>query len=119
MMKIVADESVDYRIINFLRTNSFDVTAIIDNHASISDTEVLRKSNEQNALLITEDKDFGELVFRFKLKHNGVLLLRFSKDSIDVINIKVLETLQKFQDCLLSNFSTLTDKKLRIRQTIT
>lgn len=117
-MKILADESVGYRIIIFLRKHSFDVTAIIDNDASIPDTEVLKKANEQSALLITEDKDFGELVFRLKLKHKEILLLRFLNILNDVINRKILDALQKHEDELPNNFSTLTDKKLRIRQTI-
>ena len=118
-MKILADESVDYRIITFLRKHSFDIIAIIDNDASIPDIEVLRKANEQNALLITEDKDFGELVFRLKLKHKGILLLRFFNVLNDVINLKILDALLKHKDELANNFSTLTDKKLRITQTIT
>jgi predicted nuclease of predicted toxin-antitoxin system len=117
-MNITADESVDYRTINFLRKNSFHVIAIIDNDASISDTEVLKKANEQNTLLITEDKDFGELVFRFKLKHKGILLLRFFNTNNDMQNKKVLEVLQAHHKELSNSFSTLTDKKLRIRQII-
>lgn len=116
-MNIVADESVDYRIIRYLRQQSFNVIAIIDNNASITDTKVLDKANDQNALLITEDKDFGELVFRLKLKHNGIVLLRFFNDTIEIQNKKVLETLQNHYQELLNNFSTLSDKRLRIRKT--
>ena len=116
-MNILADESVDYRIIRFLRKHSFDITAIIDNDASISDTEVLKKANEQKALLITEDKDFGELVFRLKISHKGILLLRFFNTEIDIQNKKILEVLQIHEIQLLNNFSTLTEKRLRIRKT--
>ncbi len=116
-MNILADESVDYRIISFLRKHSFNVIAIIDNDASIPDTEVLEKANEQNALLITEDKDFGELVFRLKIAHKGILLLRFLNIEIDIQNKKVLEALKIHERQLSNNFSTLTDSKLRIRQT--
>lgn len=96
----------------------FNVTAIIDNNASISDAEVLQKANEQNALLITEDKDFGELVFRLKLKHRGILLLRLFDIEIDIRNIKILDVLQRHKLQLVNNFSTLTDNRLRIRKTI-
>lgn len=117
-MNILADESVDYRIISYLRKHSFDIVAIIDNEASISDTEVLKKANEKNALLITEDKDFGELVFRLRLPHKGILLLRFFNTSIDIRNKKILEVLQMHGKKLLNNFSTLMEKKLRIRQNL-
>ena len=71
-MNILTNESVDYRIINYLRQHSYRVVAIIDKDASISDEEVLNKANDKKALLITEDKDFGELVFRLKIKHSGI-----------------------------------------------
>lgn len=58
--QIVADESVDYRIVKGLRVAGFSVLSIIENSVSISDEEVLRTAVSNNALLITEDKDFGE-----------------------------------------------------------
>jgi predicted nuclease of predicted toxin-antitoxin system len=116
-MKIVADESVDFRIISYLRRNSIDVVAIIENRPSISDIEVLKKANEKIALLITEDKDFGELVFRLKIQHKGILLLRFFDTDIEIQSQKVLEVLLSHEKELIDNFSTLTENKLRIRQT--
>ncbi len=116
-MILVADESVDYRIVTFLREQNFTILAIIDNDASIPDLEVLQKANEHKALLITEDKDFGELVFRLKLEHCGILLLRFYNLEIQTRNWKLLEALKKHEKELSNNFSTLTEKRLRIRQT--
>jgi len=45
---------------------------------SVADEEVLRQANGRNALLLTADKDFGELVFRQRLVHSGVILLRLA-----------------------------------------
>lgn len=61
---IVADESVDFRIVEVVRENSISVLSIAESNPSISDAEVLAIAVEQNALLLTEDKDFGELVYR-------------------------------------------------------
>ena len=116
-MVLLADESVDYRIVTFLREQGFTVIAIIDNDASISDVEVLQKAKQANVLLITEDKDFGELVFRLKLKHSGILLLRLFNLEIQIQNAKILEALNIHEMELLNNFSPLTEKRLRIRQT--
>lgn len=115
-MLIVADESVDYRIVSFLRLQSFEVPAIIENDASITDVEVLKIANEHNALLITEDKDFGELVFRSKLIHKGILLLRFREAGINAQNKKVYLLLEKHHSQLINIFSVLSDKKLRVRR---
>ena len=118
-MVLIADESVDYRIITFLRQRSFKVIAIIDDNASIADSEVLNISNNENALLITEDKDFGDLVFRMNFKHSGILLLRFFSTPVENKNQKVFETIHSYYDNLKNNFSTLSDKRLRIRKTTT
>jgi len=65
--QIVADESVDFRIVIQLRQIGLTVYAIVEQQPSIKDEEVLAIANENDALLITEDKDFGELVFRLQL----------------------------------------------------
>ncbi len=66
----------------------------------------MKKANEQKALLITEDKDFGELGFRLKTLHKGILLLRFFNIVIDIQKIKLLEVLPMHEKHLLNNFST-------------
>ncbi len=71
---IVADESV--RIVLQLRKTGISVYSISESQYSIKDEKVLSIAVEQNALLITEDKDFGELVFRFQLNHK---VRRFKK----------------------------------------
>ena len=61
-MTFVADEGVDGAIVSKLR-ESYQVLYIAEMSPSISDDEVLNQANEVGALLLTEDKDFGELVF--------------------------------------------------------
>ena len=73
---LLADESVDFTIVERLRTQGMEVFAIVEQAPSIPDDEVLSIAFHLNAPLITEDKDFGELVFRLKLPHRGIILLR-------------------------------------------
>ncbi|MCB0490281.1 MAG: DUF5615 family PIN-like protein [Cyclobacteriaceae bacterium] len=110
--QIVADESVDYRIVKGLRVAGFSVLSIIENNASVSDEEVLRIAVSNNALLITEDKDFGELVFRFQQNHTGILLLRLgAKDSVEIS----VKNISEYYDMLQNKYSVLTEKRLRIK----
>ncbi len=51
-----------------------------ETHSGIKDVDVLAIAVESNAFLLTEDKDFGELVFRLHLSHKGILLIRFPND---------------------------------------
>ncbi|MBX2898235.1 MAG: DUF5615 family PIN-like protein [Cyclobacteriaceae bacterium] len=113
MKVIVADESVDNRIIEELRSSNFDVYSIAEQHPSLSDTNVLKIAFERNALLLTEDKDFGELTFRLRLPNKGVLLIRLNK----IVEKKmVAEIVQKYYNDLTNRFSVLSSNKLRIRE---
>jgi Domain of unknown function (DUF5615) len=62
-MILLADESVDRPIVERLRQDGHDVTYVAELSPSISDEQVLQEANTRNALLLTEDKDFGELVY--------------------------------------------------------
>jgi len=75
-MEIVTDESVERQVSDALRREGHNVYAITEETPSIPDEDVLLISNRRQALLITADKDFGELAFRQGLAHRGVVLCR-------------------------------------------
>ena len=75
-MRIVADENVDKEIVARLRGDGHDVVYIAEAAPGIDDQTVLLRSVDADAILLTADKDFGELVFGRLLVHSGVLLIR-------------------------------------------
>lgn len=77
-MNLVADESVDGQVVAALRVAGHEVVYIAELTPGIPDQDVLSQSLTHKALPITADKDFGELVFRQRLVHHGVLLLRLA-----------------------------------------
>ena len=77
-MIFVADESVDAPIYKALRNAGHEVYAIVENCAGITDEQVLQIAFDRLAILITQDKDFGELTFRLGKPHHGIILLRLS-----------------------------------------
>ena len=77
-MNFLADESVDQPIVDRLRHDGHDVLAVVEMEPSIPDETVLKRANQQMALLLTADKDFGELVFRQGRITAGVVLIRLS-----------------------------------------
>lgn len=115
MFTIVADESVDFGIVQLLRNKEINVISIQEKHCGITDEEVLQIAIVNNAILITEDKDFGELVFRLRMNHNGVLLIRI----FDVDRAIKIEYAAKIISNMITDlpnkFSVLTETKLRIR----
>lgn len=75
-MNLVADENIDRRIVERLRQDGHSVEWIAELAPSVSDEDVLQRAVAAAAVLVTEDKDFGELVYRRGLTHSGILLVR-------------------------------------------
>ncbi len=115
---IVVDECVEYEIVLQLRQDNVPVLSIMESYSGIKDIQVLSITVDNNAFLHTEDKDFGELVFRLQLPHKGILLVRFPNNyDPDLKAEKVVKTIiQKFEE-MDNRFSVLDENKIRIRFT--
>jgi predicted nuclease of predicted toxin-antitoxin system len=114
-MKIVADENVDRLVIEHLQASGHEVLSIAHQFKSSPDVEVLSISNTERALLITEDKDFGELVFHKQRSHFGVLLVRLEGISRPARIRMVCDIIQSRGSELSNAFSVLTPGSLRTR----
>lgn len=75
-MKFLADECCDAGIVSSLRKDGHDVLYIMESGQGILDESILQKAFVENRILITEDKDFGELVCSLKRPVKGVILIR-------------------------------------------
>lgn len=84
-MEFLADESCDHTIINHLRTAGIDVLSISEKSPGISDKEVLVFAQEQERILITEDRDFGRLVHLGGENPHPVLYLRYPFNTRPII----------------------------------
>jgi len=114
-VKLVADENVDLSIVAALRASGHEVWYVAEESRGIGDEEVLRKAWEETALLLTADKDFGELVFRQGKASAGVLLLRLAGTSSVQREKLVSEAVNQYGEELAGAFSVLTPRALRIR----
>ncbi len=117
-MNFLADENIDRHIVELLRHEGFDVRYIAETDAGISDDEVLDIANMEDSLLLTADKDFGELVFRLKKITVGVLLIRLAGLTPERKAKIVVETINKHGIELLNAFSVVTIGAIRIRHEI-
>ena len=84
------------------------------NFRSLTDKSVLNIAFEKEALLITEDKDFGELVFRLQLPHHGILLIRIEEADYKIIS--VVAAIRQHYDEMINRFSVINNNKLRIKE---
>ena len=69
---------------------------------------------EKQALLLTEDKDFGELVFRLQLPHHGILLIRIEKAELKIFSVAL--AIQQHYEEMINRFSVINSNKLRIKE---
>lgn len=76
-MIILGDSNIDADIIKWLRTQGHDVLWAVDLPPSMSDADILSIANQQKRIVITYDRDFGDLVFRSRLVTQGIVLLRY------------------------------------------
>ena len=77
-MKFLVDESVDRVVVTALRAAGFDTSYVAEGSQGITDDAVLEAASAENRILVTADKDFGDLVFRRAHQSPGVLLLRLT-----------------------------------------
>jgi predicted nuclease of predicted toxin-antitoxin system len=117
-MKFVADENIDLPLIARLRKDGHNVYAVIEMSAGISDDEVLKQANEQGVVLLTADKDFGELVYRDRRYTCGIVLIRLSGlTTIEKVEI-VANVVTKHGNELENAFTVISPRNLRIRPRI-
>jgi predicted nuclease of predicted toxin-antitoxin system len=115
-VKIVADESVDKQIVERLRVDGHDVLYVAELDPGIDDETVLDRSRQANAILLTADKDFGELIFRQHLLHCGVLLVRLAGLTPDLKADLVAATFDQHTEELSAGFAVLSKRALRLRK---
>lgn len=110
-MKFLADENLGIRVPKYLQGLGFDIVAIREIFPGANDVQVLNLANKEGRILITLDKDFGELVFKEGLLHTGVLLLRLEDESIENKK-KVLQNVLTSKRKLYKKFIVISEKDL-------
>ena len=115
-MRLVADESVDGPIVAKLRDDGHEVVSIAEEAPGSRDEAVLNRAWKAGLVLFTSDKDFGELVYRQRLPHAGVLLLRLNGlDEAEKCEAVARAVANRGPD-LVGAFSVLSADALRIRR---
>jgi predicted nuclease of predicted toxin-antitoxin system len=114
-MNLLIDESVDRQVVERLRSEGHNVLYVSDLDPGIADEIVLSTANDMGALLVTADKDFGELVFRRRQINSGVLLIRLAglppNSKAELVMVAVRDHFAE----LPGKFSVLSSGMIRIR----
>lgn len=113
---IIADENVAHELIKGLENVGYKVYSIQKHHQGVSDRMVIEIVKSKKGFLITEDKDFGELIFSHGIKECSVIFLRYDKQEIDALEKNLLKTLGVYRKKEGHLFITITKDKIRIRK---
>ena len=117
-MKFLADECCDAGIVASLRAAGHDVAYVPERQAGISDDEVLQIAFAEGRILLTEDKDFGELVYRLKKPAYGMILIRIDVRERHRKWPRMEALIAKHQDELPGHFVVVDNDKFRFRPLI-
>jgi hypothetical protein len=116
-VNIIADESVDRFIVERLRHLGYEVEYIAEISPGISDELVLRKANQVPGLLLTGDKDFGEMVFKEGASASaGIILIRLSGLETSVKIQTVVKVFEDHGDELMNYFTVISPHGVRLRR---
>ena len=113
-MNFVADESCAGPVIRALREAGHDVVAIAEIAKGATDEQVLERAVSEKRVLITEDRDFGELVYARGRSSAGVILVRFPSLARRAKSGTVVEAVTKLGPRLRNAFAVIQAGRVRI-----
>ena len=115
-MRFLVDECTGPKVAEWLRDQGHDVFSVYDEARGIDDGTILDKAFSENWILITNDRDFGERVFREHCPHRGVVFLRLL-DERPAAKIEVIrKLLENYADQLTDRFAVVTEFQVRFSQ---
>jgi predicted nuclease of predicted toxin-antitoxin system len=113
-MRLLANENFPADAVTALRQRGHDVLWVRTDSPGISDLEVLERAQRENRIVVTFDKDFGELAFRLRLPAlNGIILFRISTRSSAYVAQVAVSAIESRNDWV-GHFAVVEDTRIRI-----
>ncbi len=112
-IKFIADVNIEKEIVDHISNCGYDIKWVPDYDCEILDKDLLKMANLERRILLTNDKDFGELTFLQKKLSTGIILIRIKGQKAEE-KVKLIETLLgNYSYKLLNHFVVITKKKIR------
>jgi len=115
-MKFLIDESIEYRIVGFLRSLDYNTLSVAESFPSLDDKIILSIAYKESRIIITNDKDFGELIYKLQLPHKGIILIRLFEENYQSKEDKLKLILKKFKSKLQNTFTIVSKNKIRFKK---
>jgi predicted nuclease of predicted toxin-antitoxin system len=115
-MKFLIDMGVGKKVEEWFKQERYDVKSVRDLNIRSKDADILKLAVSEDRMIITMDKDFGELVYNSGMSHTGVLILRpedaNGNDKVDIVK----RIMAGFSEKIENKFCVFQDGRLRIRE---
>jgi len=115
-LTFLADESCDFSVVRALRAAGYDVLAVSELTSRSVDRELIAQAVEEQRILLTEDKDFGWLVYVSQVDSNGVILIRYPGHARHNLAQAVTTLINNQAEQLVGAFTVIEPGYIRIRQ---
>ncbi len=117
MIAFLADEHIPFGTIRSLRDAGYSVVSVSEEFSSFADEAFLKIADERNLVILTNDSDFGDLIFKQKIGFTaGVIYFRLERFRPDEMADLVLTHLRKLDSEFRNQFSVLSRTKFRQRK---
>lgn len=107
------DENTGPKVARWLCDQGHEVFSVYEEARGMTDDEIMQKAFVEDRILITNDKDFGEMVYRERRPHKGVMLLRLQDERADNKIDTIRQFLEYHSDQLVNQFVVVTEKGSR------
>lgn len=113
-MRFLADESCDFAVIRALRAIGHDVEAVSESLPGSLDDVLIERAQEAGRIFVTEDKDFGELVFAHQRRTGGVIFIRFPASARGTLADTIVSLVQKKAGELIGSFTVVKPNRVKM-----
>jgi len=112
-VRFLADESCDFGVVRTLRAAGHDVVAVTEISTRSTDQEVIELAVREDRILLTEDKDFGQLVYANMQPSGGVIFIRYPAHVRSNLSKAVMSLIKEKGEQLASSFVVLRPGRIR------
>jgi predicted nuclease of predicted toxin-antitoxin system len=112
-MRFPVVESCDFAVVRALREAGFHVLAVSELSPRADDSVVTKLASQKETILLTEDKDFGQLVYAEQKVNRGVVLIRFPASVRAALPRAMLDLLNEHKDALYDRLTVLQPGQVR------